>query len=450
MMPTSHVAASHEPEHHQLTAANLKALEPNLTEQHEVLGRFVGGSNSLIARAELQALFRANGVLGDAGAQDQLVAGYLQQQLPADLAGGVGAATSFGQSEYAMPNVGGLSCELDYPGPLPETHWHSQATTAESWGHNLMSPTADEALGDPSVGNSYGMPPSPTKQKAYSDLEDSIGYQSRPRCGRASSEYQRASMVGQLPAIHPQLQAGMVGGYPLGTIGQIPEGSAAQMGAAGQFMRTAPQFSGPISRMIGPFPAQVASTGSMMYSAPMQQPGADVSSHMVGQYPSIGALPGAYGTGTYPVTQTDDRMRRYSAPVGQAQQLQDARHLLAMRNSGNVGAAHMQAGTLPVIGATERRRPIIGEVPSYTQASSVAGSMAGDSLQGASQGMSQVEVLQQYYAAHAAQQQFQQQMASVRFLEKHVILSTRMTRCLDPFPCRSEARVAHAISMAAM
>ncbi|BDA50121.1 hypothetical protein COCOBI_15-2490 [Coccomyxa sp. Obi] len=444
MMPTSHVAASHEPEHHQLTAANLKALEPGLTEQHEVLGRFVGGSNSLIARAELQALFRANGVLGDAGAQDQLVAGYLQQQLPADLAGVVGAATSFGQSEYAVQNMGGLSGELDYPGPFPETHWHSQATTAESWGHNLMSPTGDEALGDPSVGNSYGMPPSPTK-KAYSDLGDS-GYQSRPRCGRASSEYQRASMVGQLPTIHPQLQAGMVGGYPLGHIGQIPEGSAAQMGSAGQFVRTAPQFSGPVQRMIGPFPAQVTTTGSMMYSAPMQQPGADGASHMVGQYPSIGALPGAYGTGTYPVTQTDDRLRRFSAPVGQAQQLQDARQLLAMRNSGNVGAAHVAAGTLPAIGATERRRPIIGEVPSYTQASS----MAGDSSQGASLGMSQVEVLQQYYAAHAAQQQHHQQMASVRFLEKHVILSTRMTRCLDPYPCLFEARMAHAISMAAM
>ena len=412
MMPTSHVAASHEPEHHQLTAANLRALEPNLTEQHEVLGRFVGGSNSLIARAELQALFRANGVIGDAGAQDQLVASYLQQQLPADLAGVVGAATSFGQSEYAMPNVGGLSSELDYAGPVPETHWHSQATTTESWGHNLMSPTADEALGD---SNSYVIPTSPRKQKAYSDVGDSIGYQSRPRCGRASSEYQRGSMVGQLPAMHPhsQLQAGMVGGYPLGTIGQIPEGSAAQMGAAGHFVRAAPQFSGPVSRMIGPFPSQVATTGSMMYSAPMQQPGVDVSSHMVGQYPSIGALPGAYGTGTYPVTQTDDRLRRFSAPVGQAQQLQDARQLLAMRNSGNVGAAHMTAGVLPAIGATERRRPIIGEVPSYAQASSVAGSVAEHSSQGATLGMSQVEVLQQYYAAHAAQQQHHQQMASV-------------------------------------
>ena len=66
-----------------LTAANLQALEPTLTGQHEVLGRFVGGSNSLIDRAELQAIFRANDLLGDA-ANAQFFNALLEQHAAAD------------------------------------------------------------------------------------------------------------------------------------------------------------------------------------------------------------------------------------------------------------------------------------------------------------------------------------------------------------------------------
>ncbi|KAK9903274.1 hypothetical protein WJX75_001673 [Coccomyxa subellipsoidea] len=281
-----------------------------------------------------------------------------------------------------------------------------------------MSPTAEDSHGDPSVGTSYGMqlPTSPRK-KAYSDLGDSgTGYQARTRCGRASSEFQRTPMVGQLPALHTQLHSGMVGGFPLGGIGQIPEGSAAQMGAAGQFVRAAPQFNGPVSRMIGPFPSQAAAAGAGVYTAPMQPPLSQDVGHMVGQYSQIGTLPAGYGVagayagqaaGTY-AAQAEDQLRRFSAPVGQATQLADARQLQAMRNSQSMNSAHMQAAAMPVIGAVEPARPVIGEMPSFTQ-----GGSPGEAAQGTSLGLSQVELLQQLYAAHAADQQHQQQMASV-------------------------------------
>jgi hypothetical protein len=412
----SHGSVSQQSDPHALTAANLRALEPKLTEQHEVLGRFVGGSNSLINRAELQALFRANGVIGEVAAQEQLAAlGCLPQQLGPDHLGVVGAAN---QLHTDVPHVTALSAELDYPGRFPDTHWHSQATTNDSWGHGLMSPTAEDSHGDPSVGTSYGMqlPTSPRK-KAYSDLGDSgTGYQARTRCGRASSEFQRTPMVGQLPALHTQLHSGMVGGFPLGGIGQIPEGSAAQMGAAGQFVRAAPQFNGPVSRMIGPFPSQAAAAGAGVYTAPMQPPLSQDIGHMVGQYSQIGTLPAGYGAagayagqaaGTY-AAQAEDQLRRFSAPVGQATQLADARQLQAMRNSQSMNSAHMQAAAMPVIGAVEPARPVIGEMPSFTQ-----GGSPGEAAQGTSLGLSQLELLQQLYAAHAADQQHQQQMASV-------------------------------------
>ena len=438
MMPNSHGSVSQHSEPHALTAANLRALEPKLTEQHEVLGRFVGGSNSLINRAELQALFRANKVIGEVGVQEQLAAGCLPQHL-----GGVGSAPAFGQvsAEQAVSGIAALSAELDYPVQFPDTHWHSQATTNESWGHGLMSPTTDD---QPSDITNYGMqlPTSPTK-KAYSDMGDSmdrsagVGYQGRPRCGRASSEFQRQGMVGQLPTMHAPLQAGMVGGLPLGSIGQIPEGSAAMMGAAGQFLRAAPQFNGPVSRMIGPFPAQAGATPAAgVYSAPMPLTLSNDAGHMVGQFSQIGALPAGYGTADIYTGATEDRLRRFSAPGGQAQHVQDARQLLAMRNSQSMISAHMQTAALPVIGATEPVRPVIGELPSFAQAGS-PGEAAQPSL-----GLSQVELLHQYYAAHAAHQQHQQQMASVSIsVENGINLSTHMTRCLAPLPCCFEARV---------
>lgn len=78
-----------------LTAANLQALEPSLTGQHEVLGRFVGGSNSLIDRAELQAIFRANDVLGDA-ANINLFNALLEQHAAADPVSALKIASSIG------------------------------------------------------------------------------------------------------------------------------------------------------------------------------------------------------------------------------------------------------------------------------------------------------------------------------------------------------------------
>lgn len=403
-MPASHASVSHESEHHALTAANLRALEPNLTEQHEVLGRFVGGSNSLIDRAKLQALFRANRVLGEVGAQEQLGAGYIQQ-LPPDPGGRVGTVPT-SLTERDLPAVGALSSEFDYPAQF-DSHWLSQATN-DSLGQGVMSPTAEDALGD--LSNSYGlqMPTSPTK-KAVSDLGDSTGmsYQ-RLRCGLASSEYQRTGMVGQLPSLHPQLQSGMVGGLPLGSIGQIPEGSAAPMGPAGQLARQVPHFSGPVSRLIGPLPAHTgaAAVGSTMYTGAMQTPIPDAG-HMVGQYSQIGTLPAAYGAGTYP---TEDRLRRYSAPVGQAQKVQEARQLLAMHNSQSMNSSHMQTPTLPVIGATDTSRGVIGELPTYMTApvSTVQPGSSGDHALGSALGASQVEILQRYYAALNAVQPHQQ------------------------------------------
>ena len=89
--PQSSKEAGQQP----LTAANLQALEPSLTGQHEVLGRFVGGSNSLIDRAELQAIFRANDVLGDA-ANVNFFNALLEQHAAADPASAAKIAASGG------------------------------------------------------------------------------------------------------------------------------------------------------------------------------------------------------------------------------------------------------------------------------------------------------------------------------------------------------------------
>lgn len=452
-MQISHGSVSKESDHQALTAANLRALEPNLSEQHEVLGRFVGGSNSLIDRAHLHSLFRANGVIGEIP-PDPTVGALSTQPVAADTVGRVGAVPLIGQAQPFFSaeldgkasGVGRLSSEFDYPTAIPDSHWLSQATNisgVDSIGNGVMSPTAEELISDSQL-NTSQPPMSPTRRgKAASDVGVSFDKavpmafpSQRPKCGRASSEFNRPPMVGQIvgQAQAQMLPQGMIGGLPLGGMGQIPENAAGHMGATqvaatnagGPYMRNMqPRFSAPVSRLIGPLPQQSPLYGPQQQSSvyASQLPAATGRGHVVGQvgqYPAIASLPAGAIAG-YPAgvgyghqqqqqpphSSVDERLRRFSAPAVQgtaAQRMQDARQLLATRNSQSMNAAQMQAHVLPQVTNGTTTLGHIGQLPqAYSQLSlSQAESAGSHSLT-----VSQVEHLQHYYNALQMQQQQQ-------------------------------------------
>ena len=100
--------------------------------QHEVLGRFVGGSNSLIDRAELQAIFRANDLLGDA-ANAQFFNALLEQHAAADPANPAKLAGS-----SIRPLIGNVDQSNEGIVPPGEHHVHAAPCSvccAMIWNH---------------------------------------------------------------------------------------------------------------------------------------------------------------------------------------------------------------------------------------------------------------------------------------------------------------------------
>ncbi|CAL5222116.1 g4432 [Coccomyxa viridis] len=333
-----------------LTAANLQALEPTLTGQHEVLGRFVGGSNSLIDRAELQAIFRANDVLGDA-ANINFFNALLEQHAPTDPASGAKIASSIGPliGNVAQSNdgivppdpdfqggFGRLSSEFDYPlGGFNESQWLSQATDFSAVG-SIKGPVMSmaEELGEP-------ISPNGRLEGEGTSIETSAGLSAggafRPRCGRASAEFLRGNgmvgQVGQLSQLYaptqqagppagvlPQGMQGMLGGrggglvgaLPYGGIGQIPEHPETQLSHSGQIVYGAQLgHSGPLghSNLLMHIGASLGHSGPLGHSGSyMPRPAPRMSgniNHLIGPLPTshepAAPAPMQYGVGGMPV-----------------------------------------------------------------------------------------------------------------------------------------------------
>ena len=240
-----------------LTADNLRAVEAQQVDEHEVLGRFVGGSNSLIDRRRLQALLGVPPSDPPPPISQPQQPGLQQQQhyspdssypagLPQHLStdsyvdvGPLLSQTHTSVDDYSLlshPGAAGLPADysgwtqpqqhqqqqlgrssLDYdpagPGaPYLDSHWHSHATTMSTVDHTPMSIAAEDyaSLGT-SMGGLSRRPPSPkaigsqggdaAAQQAQLLSGGSFQRQARPACGRSSMEYGRPA-VGQLA---PQL-----------------------------------------------------------------------------------------------------------------------------------------------------------------------------------------------------------------------------------------------------
>ena len=198
-----------------LTADNLKALEPNLGGEHEALGRFVGGSNSLIDRRRLQALLgvpsveqqgpsevatclAADGYLSQAG----LLAHAQQPQQFQDLRHVSQGRVS---SDFGPPQqqrgLGRLSTDYEYVPAFQDSHWHSYVSSVSgidsmgAAGGLHMPPEEFHSLGS-------GLEPRPKSPTVAGSqgLDQIMSGDSfampRMACGRASVELTRPGYMG--------------------------------------------------------------------------------------------------------------------------------------------------------------------------------------------------------------------------------------------------------------